>query len=160
MKVSKVGLDLIRLFEELAQIAYPDPITKGKPYTIGYGTTVYPDGRSVALGDVCTKEQAEEYLMHDCARFENAVNKAVIAPINQNQFDALVSIVYNVGEGSKYKSGIIRLKNGSPSTLLRKLNAGDYVGCADEFLKWISKGTAAERGLNRRRQAERKLFLS
>ena len=148
MKISKAGLDLIRLFEELAQVAYPDPATGGKPYTIGYGTTVYPDGRSVALGDVCTKEQAEEYLLHDCELFETTVNKC--APrVNQNQFDALVSLCYNIGSA--------HLQN---STLIKKLNRGDIAGAADEFLRWNKAAGRVMAGLTRRRQAERKLFLS
>jgi len=160
MKTGNEGVALIKEFEGFSANAYPDPKSGGVPYTIGNGTTRYPDGKPVALGDVCTKEQAEQYLRHDLKKFESAVSAAVNVPLTQGQFDAMVSIVYNVGPGSKAKAGIIMLKDGKPSTLLRKLNAGDYRGAADEFLKWVSPGTKVEGGLRRRRTAERQLFLS
>ena len=148
MKVSKAGLDLIKSFEGFSSKAYPDPATGGKPYTIGHGTTVYPDGKLVKLGDICTAKQAEQYLIHDCELFEATVNKC--APnVNQNQFDALVSLCYNIGSAN--------LQN---STLIKKLNRGDIAGAADEFLKWNKAAGRVMVGLTRRRQAERKLFLS
>ena len=160
MKTGNEGIALIKEFEGFSAKAYPDPKSGGKPYTTGYGTTQYPNGRPVTMGDVCTREQAEQYLRHDLKAFESAVSAAVTVPLKQGQFDAMVSIVYNVGSGSKAKSGIIMLKDGKPSTLLRKLNAGDYKGAADEFLKWVSPGSNVEAGLRRRRTAERQLFLS
>lgn len=71
---------------------------------------------------------------------------------------AVIAYYFGSSAGSALRDGIIRLKTGGPSTLLRKLNAGDYAGCAAEFGKWISKGTAAESGLTRRRNAEAALF--
>jgi len=160
MQTSDKGLSLIKQSEGFRDKAYPDPATGGKPYTIGYGTTAYPSGMPVKLGDKVTEQQADIYLRNDVKKFEAEVSKAVKVKLTQGQFDALVSIVYNVGLGSKSKSGIIQLKDGSPSTLLRKINAGDYAGAADEFMKWVSPGSSVEKGLRIRRAAERALFLS
>ncbi len=158
MKMSNEGLALIKSFEGLRFKAYPDPKTGAKPYTLGHGTTVYPNGTPVRLGDTCTEAQAGQYLVHDVAKFEDMINKYVTVPLTQGQFDALTSLIYNVGPGSSEKDGIIRLRDGRPSTLLRKLNAGDYSGASAEFGKWISPGSAVENGLRRRRAAEVALF--
>lgn len=149
METSNNGINLIKSFESLSLKAYPDPKTGGKPYTIGCGTTVYPSGMPVKPTDVCIAAQAEVYLKHDIRRFEADVMKAVCVPLSQCQFDALVSFFYNLGY-SKVKD----------STLLKMLNAGNYSGAADQFLRWVSPGSAVEKGLRRRREAERKLFLS
>lgn len=149
MQTSNNCINLIKSFESLSLKAYPDPKTGGKPYTIGWGTTAYPSGMPVKLTDVCTAEQAESYLKHDISRFEADVNKSVRVPLSQCQFDALVSFFYNLGY-SKVKD----------STLLKMLNAGNYSGASDQFLRWVSPGSAVEKGLRRRREAERKLFLS
>lgn len=149
METSNSGINLIKSFESLCLKAYPDPKTGGKPYTIGWGTTVYPSGMPVKATDVCTAAQAESYLKHDLARFEADVMKAVRVPLSQCQFDALVSFFYNLGY-SKIKY----------STMLKMLNAGNYSGAADQLLRWVSPGSAVEKGLRRRREAERKLFLS
>lgn len=93
-------------------------------------------------------EQAKSYFKHDLAKFEKTVNESVTVPINQNQFDALVSLTYNIGSGA--------FKN---STLLKKLNKGDYQGAADQFLVWNKAGGKVMKGLVRRREAERALFL-
>lgn len=160
MKTSAKGIALLHSFEDLRLRAYPDPKTGGEPWSIGWGNTQYMDGRKVKKGDVITKAQADEDFLFDLQDFERQVTDAVKVPLTQGQFDALVSIVYNVGPGNKYKDGIIRLKDGRPSTLLRKLNAGDYRGAADQLDAWISKGSAVENGLRRRRAAEKALFLS
>lgn len=159
MKTGQRGIAIMHQFEDLRLRAYPDPQSGGEPWSIGWGNTQYADGRKVKPGDVITKQRADDEFAFDLIEFEAMVDKAVTVKLNQNQFDALVSLVYNVGPGNRSKSGIIRLKDGSPSTLLRKLNAGDYAGAADQFDLWISKGTPAERGLRRRRAAEKALFL-
>jgi lysozyme len=97
-----------------------------------------------------TQEQADALLMKDIARFQDGVNKLVTyKPLTQNQFDSLVDFAFNLGLG-----------NLGSSTLLRKLNAGDVKGAADEFLRWNRAGGQVLAGLTRRRQAERDLFLS
>lgn len=147
MKLSSNGLRLIEAFEGLRLDAYPDPASGGEPFTIGIGTTVYPDGRRVLLGDRVTVEQARAYLAHDVARFEQAVMRTVTVPITQSQFDALVSLAYNVGEGALERS-----------TLIRLLNAGDHAKAAAEFDKWTQAAGREMPGLVRRRRAERSLF--
>lgn len=149
MITSNKGVALIKEFEGFSAKAYPDPKTGGRPYTIGYGTTTYPSGKPVSPGESCTREQAEQYLRNDLKKFESAVSDTVHAPLTQGQFDALVSFVYNLGPS----------RLGS-STLLKKLEALDYAGAANEFLKWVSPGSNVEAGLRRRRTAERQLFLS
>lgn len=145
MKTSQVGIDLISSFEDTKLQAYDDSVGV---WTIGIGTTVYPNGEKVKKGDTCTLDQAKSYFSHDLKRFENTVNELVKVAISQNQFDALVSLTYNIGQTAFSKS-----------TLLKKLNAKDYAGAADQFLVWIRGGGKVLKGLERRRAAERALFL-
>lgn len=145
MTTSKVGIDLISSFEDTKLQAYDDGVGV---WTIGTGTTVYPDGVRVKKGDKCTLGQAKEYFAHDLKRFEASVNTLVKVPLSQNQFDALVSLVYNIGTGAF-----------AGSTLLKKLNAKDYQGAADQFPLWNKVGGKVLKGLVRRRADERALFL-
>lgn len=153
MKTSKDGQRLIKDFEGLELEAYPDPGTGGAPWTIGYGHT----GPEVKPGLTWTKDQAEQTLRSDLEPFERDVTQLVTVPINQNQFDALVSFCFNVG--SDIDSDDIAEGLGD-STLLKKLNAGDYQGAADEFPKWNRAGGKVMAGLTKRRNAERDLFLT
>jgi lysozyme len=108
----------------------------------------------------CTPLQASAWLCEDVHFSEAVVNKHVTVTLTQDQFDALCSIVYNVGPGAKgRKDGIITLANGQPSTLLRKLNGGDYAGAADEFPRWCHGAGGVLGGLVTRRARERALFL-
>ncbi|MFX9712885.1 lysozyme [Acinetobacter baumannii] len=142
---SSVGLNLIKGFEGKRTVSYDDGVGV---WTIGYGTIKYPNGIRVKKGDTCTEQQAEDYLRNDLAKFEAAINKLVKVPLTQNQFDALASFTYNLGE-----------TNLANSTLLKKLNKGDYQGAADQFLVWNKAGGKVMKGLVRRREAERALFL-
>lgn len=143
--INKIGLKLIAQFEGCYLQAYLCP---ANVWTIGIGTTIYPNGVKVKKGDKCTLEQAHEYLAHDMIEFEKTVNDSVKVPLSQNQFDALVSLTYNIGSTA--------FKN---STLLKKLNAKDFTGAADQFLRWNKGGGKVLKGLVRRREAERALFL-
>ena len=145
MKLSKVGIDLIKSFEGCYLKAYKCP---AGVWTIGWGTTEPIDGVKPHEGMVITQKQADELLIKNLNGYENAVNEYVTYSINQNQFDALVSFAYNCGNGA--------LKT---STLLKKLNAGDVHGAANEFLRWNKANGKVLSGLTRRREAERKLFL-
>jgi lysozyme len=156
MKTSKVCIDLIKSYESCKLKAYPDPKTGGAPWTVGWGAT----GDGIGPNTVWTQQQADSRLDSDIALREAIVSKATKVALTQGQFDAMVSIVFNVGYGSPERDGIIVLKNGKPSTLLRKLNAGDYDGCADQFLLWVSPGSSVTNGLKRRRTSERCLFLT
>ena len=147
MQISARGLKLIADFEGLRLKAYPDPGTGNEPWTIGYGTTVYPDGRKVKKGDVITQEQALDYLKQDVKKFATSVTQVVTVPLNQNRFDALVSFTYNLGAGALARS-----------SLLRKLNAREYKAAAAEFDKWVYAAGRILPGLVNRRKAERELF--
>lgn len=144
-QVSPQGVDLICGFEGLELKAYDDGVGV---CTIGYGTTIYPHGKAVQYGDTCTIEQAKNYMQYDLRHFEQAVNAAVNVPLNQNQFDALVSLSYNIGIGA--------FKN---STLLKLLNASDYHAASDQFDVWIKAGGKTVQGLVNRRAVEKTLFL-
>jgi lysozyme len=141
MKTSPKGIALIKEFEGLRLKAYLCP---GGVWTIGYGHTA-----GVKPGMTITEEQAEQFLKEDLIVFERAVNNHNLS-INQNQFDALVSLIYNIGIGNFQKS-----------TLLRKarINANDN-SIMDEFLRWVySKGRVLP-GLQSRRLREMKLYFS
>ena len=145
--------DLIKRFESCRLTAYLDE--RGIP-TIGWGHT----GPEVHLGMTISQDIADALLLKDVTHAADAVNRAVTAPVTQGQYDAFVSLAYNIGPGSDKKDGIIRLKNGNPSTFLRKLNAGDSLGAAQAMLAWVHAGDHVSNGLVRRRAAEQSLFLS
>ncbi len=145
MAVSLFGVDLICDFEGKRLVAYDDGVGV---WTIGFGTTIYPNGIKVKKGDTCTEAQAKSYMAHDLKKFEQAVNGAVNIPLNQNQFDALVSLAYNIGTGAFNKS-----------TLVKKLNAGDIRGAADQFDVWVNAGGKRMQGLVNRRAKEKEVFL-
>lgn len=133
--------ELIKKWEGLRLEAYlPTP---NDVWTIGWGHT-----KGVKKGDVITQEEAQEFFEQDTAWVVDAVNKVEV-DLNQHQFDALCSFVYNVGETAFYKS-----------TLLRKLNSGDYEGAANEFPRWNKQSGRVLRGLVRRREDERQYFLT
>lgn len=141
MNISENGIQFIKDFEGVRLKAYDDGIGVA---TIGVGHI-----KGVKMGDVATMEQVDQWLREDLQESEEAVDRYVAHPINQNQFDALVSFVFNLGAGA-FKG----------STLLKKLNAGAIDEAADEFLRWTRGGGKVMPGLVRRREAERKLFLS
>ena len=148
MKLSANGFVELERSEGLKLVAY---LCSAKVWTIGIGTTIYPNGVKVKKGDVITKEQAYEYASHDIAQFEIAVNRLVQVPLNQNQFDALISFVFNVGAGSLAKS-----------TLLERLNQGDYKGAEKAFAMWnketVNGKKIKSKGLADRRKREAALF--
>ena len=145
MHVSPSGVDLICNFEDLRLKAYDDGVGV---WTIGFGTTKYPNGIRVKKGDTCTLDQAKAYMQNDLKSFEQTVNNTVKVPLNQNQFDALVSLAYNIGSTA--------FKN---STLVRQLNEGNYKAAANQFNVWVNAGGKRMQGLVNRRAAERTLFL-
>ena len=132
--------DLTKQFEGCKLVAYLD--SGGVP-TIGYGHT-----KGVKMGDKITQEQADKYLKEDMTQAENAVNKLVKVSLSQNQFDACVDFVFNLGEG-----------NFSKSTLLKLINQGKFAEAANEFPKWNLCAGKPLAGLTRRRLAEQSLFL-
>ena len=147
MKISNNGLNLIKQFEGLSLKPYLDAVNIP---TIGFGSTYYEDGTKVTLKDKpITEERANELLEFIANKtFSENINKVVKVPLNQNQFDALVSFAYNMGN-----------KNFNWSTLLKKLNLSDYVGASSEFLRWNQANGKILNGLVLRRQKEKELFL-
>lgn len=141
MKIAKNGLELIKHFEGFRAQAYLDT---GRVPTIGYGTT-----KGVKLGQTVTMEKAEEFLKRDVAEAEKAVTRMVTVKLNQNQFDALVCFVYNLGQG-----------NFASSTLLSLLNQGNYASVPVQMLRWNRDNGVVLAGLTRRRKAEGDLFAT
>ena len=143
MQLGAKGLALIQSFESLRLKAYQD---QHGIWTCGWGHT----GPDVNAYTVCTPEQADAWLMTDTENAVRATNHVVTAPINQNQFDALVSFTFNVGAGSEAHSTLVKLLNNGYSTS----------SVANQFLIWNKVAGVPNAGLSRRRAAERALFLS
>lgn len=137
---SAAGLAMTQAFEGLRLHAYQDV---AGVWTIGYGSTI----PAVYPGQAITEQEAEQRLIADMQKAITAVKELVTVAITQGQFDALVDFTYNEGQG--------HLKT---STLLRKVNAGDFAGAVLEFDKWDEAGGQVRSGLLRRREAEAALF--
>lgn len=146
MTTSKNGRLLIESLEGLELVAYPD---QRGIWTIGFG---HVDPAVVKKGLTCTEAEADAWLALDLHTAESAVNRLVKAPLTQNQFDALVSLTFNIGQG-----------NFLESTVLKKLNLTiptDYAGAADAILMWNRTAGEVNPGLMRRREAEKALFMT
>ena len=150
MKTSAAGRKLIEQREGVELKAYKD---SAGILTIGVGHTSAAGAPKVTSGMKITAAEASEILSRDLATFEAAVSSAVKVPLNQNEFDALVSFAFNVGAGA-FKG----------STLLKRLNTGDRQAAADQFLVWnkitVNGKKQVLNGLTIRREAERKQFLT
>lgn len=138
--LSSTGEDLIKRFEELRFVAYLDQ--RGR-WTIGWGHT----GTDVVEGTTCTAEQAETWFQEDTLWAVKGCTDSLTTNISQSQFDALVSFTFNVGVGAE-----------EHSTMIRLINARDFVGAAAEFPKWDHVDGVPNAGLLRRRLAEQALF--
>jgi lysozyme len=145
MKISQKGIAYIKAEEGERLTGYLD--STGLP-TIGVGHTGYVGEKAVHPGMEITQDTSTALLLSDLATVENALVKLVTVPLNQNQYDALCSLVFNIGVGA-FRS----------STLLKRLNTCDYEGVAEAFLMWKRAGNS-ENILLPRRQRERALFLS
>lgn len=144
MRLSERGAALIKSFEGCPLRAYVCP---AGVLTIGWGHTNDGRGRPFAAGDVWTQAECDRAFLEDMVAYEDVVKDAVKVRLTQAEFDALVSFAYNCGPG-----------NLRASTLLKKLNAGDYAGAALEFPRWNRGGGQVLQGLVRRRAAEARLF--
>lgn len=140
MELSARGIAFIKGREGCPLLAYRDQ--RGVP-TIGFGHTL-----GVKMGDTCSQSEANKWLVEDTEVAQHAVNQLVTVPLNQNQFDALVSFTFNIGVGA-FKG----------STLLSLLNQGAYAGAAQQFLRWNHVGGIGNAGLTKRRQAEQAMFV-
>lgn len=152
MSTSCDGLEVGEFYEGMRLEAYPDPgSANGHPWTIGLGHT----GPEVVPGLKWTAEKARSTFKVDIGSAERDVLRLVTVPLTQGQFDALVLFTLNCGSDIDADS----LAEGlGDSTLLRKLNEGDYDGAAEEFLKWCKNDGKVMKGLKRRRAAEVVLF--
>ena len=148
MRCSESGIELIKHFEGLSLTAY---LCSGGIPTIGYGSTFYSDGRRVNLGDIITLQEANELYMETLSQFERDVSELLDGiPINQNQFDALVSFAFNLGIASL-----------AQSTLLNKVKSNhNDTAIAVEFGKWVMAGGQRINGLVIRRRKEAELYFS
>jgi len=150
MDISQRGIDLIVSFEgkhkKLADgryQAYLDTLAVPNVWTIYCGLT-----KGVSSGMICTEEEGERMFRKELAVYEDAVERLVSVPLNQNQFDALVSFVYNCGPGALQES-----------TLLKLLNEGKYETVTAQLMRWVNAGGKRYEGLARRRAAEGSLFM-
>lgn len=145
--VNAETIEHVKRWEGFRAQAYPDPGSRdGKPVTIGYGQT-RRNGRPIQLGETITEAEAAQWLLQELARVAGVVEQAVKVPLNDNQFGALVSFTYNVGDNA-FKS----------STLLKKLNAGEYDAVPGELAKWVNNDGKRMQGLVNRRAAEAGLW--
>ena len=144
-RISRAGIDKIKRYEELRLNVYND--AAGNP-TIGWGHKLLPGETFITI----TEEFALELLRNDLAIAENAIKSNVTVPLSSGQYDALVSFIFNIGVNAFHKS-----------TLLKKLNQGDYAGAANEFKKWIkitiNKEKVDSLALKKRRDMEYQLFV-
>ena len=144
MKTSEKGLQFIRREEGERLTAYADIIGV---WTIGVGHTGAVDGKPIAKGMVISADKSRELLSADLLKFESAIARLVKVPLKQYEFDALVSLVFNIGE-----------TNFARSTLLKKLNTNDFKGAAEQFLAWKNAGGRPVQGLLNRRKREKDMF--
>ena len=139
MKISQEGLSLIKKFEGCELEAYR---CAANVLTIGYGST-----KGVKEGDTITQEEADNLLLHEMDEYEGYINDMVKSDLKQNEFDSLVSWVFNLGPS-----------NLSSSTLLQKLNNKDWDDVPNQIKRWNKAGGQVKQGLIRRREAEALLF--
>lgn len=147
MKISQQGIDFIKQFEGFRAKPY---LCSAKVPTIGYGSTRYADGTPVSLRDPAITEAVASALFKDTlVTYEKAVTKAVKVPLEQYEFDALVSLCYNIGVGNLVSSTLVRLLNADEAR----------IEVAGQFLRWNKANSVVISGLTRRREAEREMFL-
>jgi lysozyme len=139
MNLGYNGTKILKFFEGCRLTAYQDSVGV---WTIGYGHT-----KGVHAGMSITQEEAEQMLLIELEEYEGYIEKYVIVPLTQNQFDALVVWVYNLGPTNLRRS-----------TLLKELNSGNYTAAGNEITKWNKAGGKVLAGLVKRREAEAELF--
>lgn len=147
LALSAAGFGAIVGYEGWSDKATP-PV-KGDVPTYGFGTTTRPDGSPLQGGERITPPQAVKRAIADVAKYEGAIKQCVKVPLTQNEYDAFVSLAYNIGPAAF-----------CGSTLVKKLNAGDYSGACQEILKWDKFKGKPLPGLTKRRQQEREKCLA
>ncbi|EJF91697.1 lysozyme [Bartonella tamiae] len=144
-KINQTGLDHIKQWEGLRLNAYRDV---AGVWTIGYGHTAAAGEPKPKAGMKMSEKEAETILIQDLTQYEQTVENAVTVTLNDHQFATLVSFTYNVGIGAFRRS-----------TLLKKLNKGDYDAVPSELMKWVNAGGRKIKGLVNRRRAEGALWI-
>jgi lysozyme len=147
MRISDEGIKFIERWEGIKTKPYKDVVGL---WTVGIGHLMLPGedrNRDYSLDEVY------DLFRLDIKRFEDGINNTLNVIIEQNHFDALVSLGYNIGLGGTTKGGLLH------STVMKKLNLGDAQGAGDAFLMWNKAGGRVIKGLVNRRHAERELFL-
>lgn len=154
MKLNNAGIQLITASESFRSKPYICPA--GVP-TIGYGTTVYPNGRKVSLSDVpITKEVAHAYKMHDLRNIERDLRASLKVTLSENRFSALCSLIYNIGIGSFRKSTLLKVVNAAPGAPGIRMEFNKYVKARDPETNKL----VVLPGLVVRRKAEADLYFS
>lgn len=141
VSINQAGIDLIKSFEQCRLTSYEDG---AGIWTLGWGHT-----RGITANMTCTQAQADQWFLEDIQETQKILSGLVPSTITANQFSACVSLAYNIGTG-----------HFASSTLLKKLRGHDIAGAADQFLVWDKVAGAHSPGLQRRRQAERQLFIT
>ncbi len=147
MKLNKQGYDLIKQFEGCRLTAYQDSIGV---WTVGYGSTYYENMQKVKQGDKVSQQRADEIFEFVANRFARNVDDLITSQLTQNQFNAVVSLAYNIGMGNFQKSTLLKKLNKNPSDKTIK----------DEFLKWVNAGGRPLKGLVNRRKKEAEIYFS
>lgn len=142
MRTTQKGLELIKRFEGFSPVPYVCP---SGYRTIGYGHVIRSNDGNI---DRINEVEAEDLLIKDVLLVEKAIKRLIRVPLEDYQFDALVSFTFNLGSGALQSS-----------TLRQKINREEYDSAADEFLRWVYAGGRKLKGLILRRIAERSLFL-
>lgn len=148
------GIELIKKFEGIELSAYPDPLTGGDPWTIGYGSTFYTNGTKVKKGDKITKEQAEAELINNCQKsFLPALQKIpAFGEMDDFQKGALLSFAYNLG------AGFYGARNFE--TITRVLKNKEWGSMRKALTLYVNPGSNVEAGLRRRRNAEADVWFT
>lgn len=151
MRVSAAGIDFIKSWESLKLTAYTATADEARRgiWTIGYGSTYWPDGTPVKQGDKLADEAEAEHLFSiTLDDFELCVCGELVWPIEQHRFDAMVSLAYNIGI-SAFRG----------STIAKLLKAGEHEAIANQFPRWNKQSGKVLAGLVRRREQERLMYL-
>lgn len=143
-----MNLSILKKYEGCRLNAYPDPGSGNLPITIGWGSTLYADGKPIKMGDTITQKQADDLLEHTIQSYINCVKKAVKQPLNENQISALTTLCYNIG-----------CYNFTKSTLVKYININlNHPDIDTEWLKWNKSSGKVMKGLQLRRADELKLY--
>lgn len=152
MNISNNGIKLIQHYESCSLKSYRDSVGV---LTIGWGHT----GPDVYDGMVISQDEADQLFLDDIKSFENMLNDRLSVVLEQNQFDALLSFLFNVGPGKAgTKDGLFTLRDGNPSTLWKLVQSGQNDGVPQQFMLWTRAGGQVLRGLVARRRTESNLY--